>query len=77
MPISSNSFIRRNPGEEMYTAQEDVTRTLEDGRIIQVVGKGGQIPMSEAVKIGLVKTEQKAGPTEAKPADAPKTAEKK
>lgn len=69
MPISGLSF-NRDQGET-YTAEEDVTRTLEDGRIIQVVGKGGTIPMSEAVKLGLVKTEQKAGPTEKKPADKP------
>src|SRR5690349_12530910 len=58
MPITSNSFNREQG--EMYTAQEDVTRTLEDGRIIQVVGKGGQIPLSEAIKLGIIKPEQKA-----------------
>lgn len=66
MPISSN----RNQGD-MYTAEEDVTETLPDGRTVQVIGKGGTIPMQEAVKLGLVKTEQKAGPTEKKPADKP------
>lgn len=72
MPLTSNSF-QRDQGE-MYTAEEDVTRTLEDGRTVQVIGKGGTMPMSEAVKLGLVKTEQKAGPTEKKPADKPSEA---
>lgn len=70
MPITSGS-LNRNQGE-MYTAEEDVIKTLEDGRTVQVIGKGGQIPMSEAIKLGLVKSEQKAVPSESKPANGPK-----
>lgn len=53
---------------EMYTAQEDITETLEDGRTIQIAVKGGQMPMSEARRLGLVKDSQHAGPSETKEA---------
>lgn len=57
----------RFQAEPMYTPQEDVTATLEDGRQIQVAVKGTPIPMSQAQALGLVKQpKQAAGPSEKK-----------
>ena len=46
------NFNRSVQGE--YTPAEDRTETLPDGRQIQVAVAGAPMPMSEAVKAGLV-----------------------
>lgn len=51
---------------ETYLVQEDVTETLPDGRTIQVAAKGTAIPLTEARRLGLVKDEQQAAPSETK-----------
>lgn len=56
-----------NPAPEgMFTAERDITETLPDGRTIQVATKGGQMPMSEARRLGLVKSSEKPQPAENK-----------
>ncbi len=65
MAVTSGSIVR---GGEMYTAEEDIIETLEDGRTIQVAVKGAQIPMSEALRLGLVKEQKQQGPSETKTA---------
>lgn len=50
-----------------YTAQEDIKRTLPDGRQILELARGQSVPMAEAVRRGYVKPKQDAGPTERKP----------
>lgn len=80
-PATSNPVLGEETAEvplyidrsgDTYTAEEDVTHTLPDGRTIQVIGKGHTIPIDEAKRLGLIKPEQKQGPTETKPAPAPK-----
>lgn len=72
MPLQYNRAEARNT--EMYTAEEDVTEELPDGRLIQVAVKGAQMPMREAVKLGLVKPKKEQGPSETKPAQGPSEA---
>lgn len=55
---------------ETYHVAEDVIETLPDGRTIQIAAAGTDIPLVEARRLGLVKDEQSAGPTETK-VDAP------
>lgn len=54
-----------------FVPKADVTETLPDGRTIQIAVKGRPIPMSEAIKAGLVKGAQAAGPAETKPQAGP------
>ncbi len=49
-----------------YRVNEDVTETLPDGRVIQVAVKGSEMTMAEASRLGLVKNEHFAGPSEVK-----------
>lgn len=75
--------------QPMYTLEEDVIETLEDGRTIQIGVKGAQIPMSEAIRLGLVDDPEaakakkeaaveakKPAPEEAKPAAGPTESKK-
>lgn len=55
---------------EVYRVAEDVTETLPDGRTIQVAAAGTEVPIAEARRLGLVKDQQEAGPSETKD-DAP------
>ena len=56
---------RFGPGN-VYTAEEDITETLPDGRQIQVATNGTEMPLSEAVRLGLVKVDVTATPQETK-----------
>lgn len=70
----------RKSGPGTWTAEEDVTETLPDGRTIQVATKGAEIPMAEAEKLGLVKAAPPPGPAETKeeaPAETKTVAEPK
>lgn len=60
---------RFGPGNT-YTAEEDITETLPDGRQVQVAVKGAQMPMADAVRLGLVKVNAQPAPAETK-VDAP------
>jgi len=63
------------PGPGVYVPEEDVTETLPDGRTIQVATKGAEMPMAEAVRLGLVKTPALVGPSETKEAAPQETKE--
>lgn len=56
---------RFGPGN-VYKAEEDVIETLPDGRQIQVAVKGAEMPMADAVRLGLVKVSAQPAPSEAK-----------
>jgi hypothetical protein len=64
MDINMNR-TRFGPGNT-WTAEEDVTETLPDGRQIQVAVKGAEMPMADAVRLGLVKVSAQPAPSEAK-----------
>lgn len=66
--------------QAQYVLEEDCIETLPDGRTIQVGVKGASIPMSEAIRLGLVADPEEAkkkeeakkpAPEEAKPAAGP------
>ena len=57
---------RTRTGPGMWTAEEDVIETLPDGRTIQVATKGTEMPMADAVRLGLVKDGAAARPSETK-----------
>lgn len=63
------------PGPGVYVPEEDVTETLPDGRTVQVAVKGAEMPMAEAVRLGLVKAPAPAGPSETKEAAPAETKE--
>jgi hypothetical protein len=63
------------PGPGVYVPEEDVTETLPDGRTVQVAVKGAEMPMTEAVRLGLVKTAPAPGPSETKEAAPSETKE--
>lgn len=70
-------FNRRASGPGVWVAEEDVTETLPDGRQIQVAVKGQEMPLSEAEKLGLVKSTPPPGPAETKEAAPSETKAKK
>lgn len=55
-----------NAPQGRYRVEEDVIETTSDGRTIQIAVKGTEMTMAEAVRLGLVKTEQQQGPSEVK-----------
>ena len=69
-PMALSNRATGNYGQGEYIPEEDVTETLEDGRMIQIAVKGHPIPMGEAVKLDLVKQGGQPGPSETKPAKA-------
>lgn len=64
MDIDMNR-TRFGPGN-MYTAEEDIVETLPDGRQVQVAVKGTEMPMADAVRLGLVKVSAAPAPAETK-----------
>lgn len=57
--------MRFGPGNT-YTAEEDIIETLPDGRQVQVAVKGAEMPIQDAVRLGLVKVTAQPVPQETK-----------
>ena len=56
--------VRVGPGT--WTAEDDIVETLPDGRQVQVAAKGAEMPMQDAVRLGLVKVSAQPAPQETK-----------
>lgn len=65
-PLTTASVAGTATTEDQYIVPNDVTKTLNDGRVELVAAKGTAMPMVEAQKRGLIKPAKASKPTETK-----------
>lgn len=65
-PLTTASVAGTAITEAQYIVPNDVTKTLDDGRVELVAAKGTAMPMVEAQKRGLIKPAKASKPTETK-----------
>lgn len=65
-PLTTATVAGTAITEAQYIVPNDVTKTLDDGRVELVAAKGTAMPMVEAQKRGLIKPAKASKPTETK-----------